>query len=242
VSRLAIADYALLSDCRSAALVSRAGSVDWLCFPRFDGPSVFAGLLDDDAGHFSIRPAGEFTVTRRYLEETMALETTFRTQTGAATLVDAMALGPDERDHHLGAGSPGVLLRRVTCTEGQVEVEVSYAPRPEYGLIHPLLTGVDGGVVSRGGADVLALSSPVPLEVDGSTATTWLTLRAGATIAFALHHAKRWEPSPRVWSREEIAARLDDTIRPGGPGRGCTSPTRGCGGRWCTTPARCCRR
>jgi GH15 family glucan-1,4-alpha-glucosidase len=213
VSRLAIAEYALLSDCRSAALVSRAGSVDWLCFPRFDGPSVFARLLDDAAGHFLIRPAGEFAVTRRYFEETMALETSFRTPTGAATLVDAMALGPDERGHHLGAGSPGVLLRRLACTEGQVEVEVDYAPRPEYGLIHPLLIGVDGGVVSRGGADVLALSSPVPLQIDGSTATTRLTLRADATIAFALHHAKRWEPAPRIWSQEEIAARLDDTIR-----------------------------
>jgi GH15 family glucan-1,4-alpha-glucosidase len=213
VSRLAIAEYALLSDCRSAALVSRDGSVDWLCFPRFDGPSVFARLLDDDAGHFSIRPSGEFTVTRRYVDQTMALETAFRTPTGAATLVDAMALGQDERGHHLGAGSPGALLRRLRCTDGQVEVEVTYAPRPEYGLIHPLLAGVDGAVVSRGGADALALSSPVPLQLDGSTATTRLTLRAGTTIAFALHHAKRWEPAPRIWSQEEIAARLDDTIR-----------------------------
>ena len=213
MSRLAIAEYALLSDCRSAALVSRGGSVDWLCFPRFDGPSVFARLLDDDAGHFWIRPVGDVTVTRRYLDQTMALETTFRTLTGAVVLVDAMALGPDEHGHHLGAGSPGVLLRRLACIDGEVEVEVSYAPRPEYGLIHPLLAAVDGGVVSRGGADVLALSAPTPLQIDGSTATTRLSLRAGATTAFALHHAKRWEPPPRVWSQEEIAERLDDTIR-----------------------------
>src|SRR6266545_4890015 len=213
VSRLAIAEYALLSDCRSAALVSRGGSVAWLCFPRFDGPSVFARLLDDDAGHFWIRPVGDVTVTRRYLDQTMALETTFRTLTGAVVLVDAMALGPDEHGHHLGANSPGALLRRLDCTDGHITVEVSYAPRPEYGLIHPLLAAVDGAVVSRGGADVLALSAPTPLQIDGSTATTRLSLRAGATTAFALHHAKRWEPPPRVWSQEEIAERLDDTIR-----------------------------
>jgi len=82
VSRLGIAEYALLSDCRSAALVSRGGSVDWLCFPRFDGPSVFARLLDAEAGHFSVQPAGGSTVTRRYLDQTMVLETTFRTSTG----------------------------------------------------------------------------------------------------------------------------------------------------------------
>ena len=61
---LPIGDYALLSDCRSAALVSRAGSVDWLCFPRFDAPAVFARILDPDGGHFAIRPAGEFEASR----------------------------------------------------------------------------------------------------------------------------------------------------------------------------------
>jgi GH15 family glucan-1,4-alpha-glucosidase len=64
---LPIGDYALLSDCRSAALVSREGSVDWLCFPRFDGTSLFCRLLDPAGGHFRIRPAGEFQVSRRYL-------------------------------------------------------------------------------------------------------------------------------------------------------------------------------
>ena len=86
VSELAIADYALLSDCRSAALVSRGGSVDWLCFPRFDGRSVFARLLDEDAGHFAIRPASQARASRRCLDQTMVLETTFRTSTGTAAV------------------------------------------------------------------------------------------------------------------------------------------------------------
>ena len=106
MSTLPIADYALLSDCRSAALVSRMGSVDWLCFPRFDGPAVFARLLDDDAGHFAVGVPGA-AATRRYLDQTMALETTFRTPTGTAVLVDALAVGRNDRGHELGAGSPG---------------------------------------------------------------------------------------------------------------------------------------
>ncbi|HZD02442.1 MAG TPA: glycoside hydrolase family 15 protein [Actinomycetes bacterium] len=212
MSRLAIADYALLSDCRSAALVSRDGSVDWLCVPRFDSPSVFARLLDEQAGHFSIQPAGQARVTRRYLDQTMVLETTFRTPTGTLVLVDAMALGRDDRSHDLGAGSPGVLLRRLDCTGGHVTVQVTYAPRPEYGLIHPLLAQAGGGLVSRGGAEVLALSTPVPLEVSASTATATIGLRAGQTAAFALRHARRWEPPPPLWDQDEIAGRLAGTV------------------------------
>jgi GH15 family glucan-1,4-alpha-glucosidase len=212
MSTLPIAEYALLSDCRSAALVSRTGSVDWLCFPRFDGPAVFARLLDDDAGHFAVRPAGHAEVTRAYLDQTMALETTFRTGGGTAVLHDALAVGRNERGHDLGADSPGLLLRRLVCTDGEVEVEVSYAPRPEYGLVHPLIEPVAGGLAARGGADRLLLSTPAELRVDGATATGRLALRAGDWVCFALHHARTWEPPPRVWSQEEISGRLDDTV------------------------------
>jgi hypothetical protein len=159
MSTLPLADYALLSDYRSAALVSRAGSVDWLCFPRFDGPAVFARLLDDAAGHFQVGVPGA-TVTRRYLDQTMALETTFHGTGGTAALVDALAVGRNERGHELGAGSPGLLRRLLTCTDGEVEAAVAYAPRPEYGLVHPLLEPVDGGLAARGGADRLLLSAP----------------------------------------------------------------------------------
>jgi GH15 family glucan-1,4-alpha-glucosidase len=212
MSTLPIAEYALLSDCRSAALVSRTGSVDWLCFPRFDGPAVFARLLDDDAGHFAVRPAGHAEVTRAYLDQTMALETTFRTGGGTAVLHDALAVGRNERGHDLGADSPGLLLRRLVCTDGEVEVEVSYAPRPEYGLVHPLIEPVAGGLAARGGADRLLLSTPAELRVDGATASGRLALRAGDWVCFALHHARTWEPPPRVWSQEEISGRLDDTV------------------------------
>jgi GH15 family glucan-1,4-alpha-glucosidase len=212
MSTLPIGDYALLSDCRSAALVSRDGSVDWLCFPRFDAPSVFARLLDDSAGHFSIRPTGEAEVARAYLDQTMTLETTFRTATGVAVLVDALAVGRNDRGHDLGAGSPGVLLRRLTCTQGRVEVEVEYVPRPEYGLIHPLLDTVPGGLAARGGADRLLLSTPVDLAVDRATATGRFTLAAGESAAFSLQHGQIWDLALTAWAQEEVAARLDDTI------------------------------
>src|SRR5262249_57773626 len=171
---LPIGDYGLLSDCRSAALVSRAGSVDWLCFPRFDGQAVFARNLDPGGGYFAIRPVGDFAASRAYVDQTMALQTTFRAATGTAVLTDAMAVGRNDRGHDLGAGSPGVLLRRLACTDGELEVEVSYAPRPEYGLIHPILEVIPGGVTARGGADRLLLSGPADLRVDGATATARL--------------------------------------------------------------------
>ena len=203
MNSLPIGDYALLSDCRSAALVSRAGSVDWLCFPRFDAPAVFARVLDSGAGHFAIRPAGEFEASRAYVDQTMAVETTFRTATGTAVLTDAMAVGRNDRGHDLGAGSPGVLLRRLACTDGELEIEVSYAPRPEYGLIHPILESIPGGLAARGGADRLLLSGSVGFAVDRATATARVHVTAGQTVGFALQHGRMWEPPLAVWDAGE---------------------------------------
>jgi alpha,alpha-trehalase len=93
MSTTPIADYALLSDRHSAALVSRDGSTDWLCFPRIDGPSIFARLLGDEAGHWSLGATGATQVTRRYLNHTMVLETTYRTPTGTVVIADARAGG-----------------------------------------------------------------------------------------------------------------------------------------------------
>src|SRR3954466_5063310 len=102
MSDLPIADYGLISDCRSAALVSKGGSIDWLCFPRFDGPSVFGRILDERAGHWSITPVGDFTAERSYLDDSVLLETTFTTSTGTLTMVDGLAVGRNERGHELG--------------------------------------------------------------------------------------------------------------------------------------------
>jgi GH15 family glucan-1,4-alpha-glucosidase len=213
VSGVPIADYALLSDRHSAALVSRDGSIDWLCFPRFDSGSVFARLLGDDAGHWSLRSAGATLVSRRYLDRTMVLETTFRTPTGVLTVVDALAMGEGNRGHELGNGSPHLLLRRATCTAGEVEVEVEYAPRPEYGLIYPLVTAVEGGVTAVGGAEILVMSCPLPMDIADSSAHARMTLSHGESLGFALHHGTRSDRGvARVWDQVEIAARLEDTI------------------------------
>ncbi len=207
-----IGDHALLSDCRSAALVTSDGSVDWLCLPRFDSPAIFGRLLDEDAGHWSIRPTGPAHRSRRYVEDTLVLETTFRTTAGTAVLRDALALGRHERGHALGTGSPGMLLRQITCTEGRVTAEISYAPRPEFGLVHPLLSPVHGGLAAYGGAHVLILSSPVGLQVSGSTAYGRIALTAGDRLGFALHVVSAWESEPVSWRARRIRRRLSDTI------------------------------
>src|SRR5438094_2258266 len=212
MSNVPIADYALLSDCRSAVLVNRAGSVDWLCFPRFDGPSVFARLLDEQAGHWSIYPVNATEVSRRYIEGTMVLETTFRAPTGSAVLVDAMAMGRNERGHELGVNSPGILLRSVSCQSGTVEIELEYAPRFEYGLIFRLLRPIEGGILARGGADVLVLSSPVMLTLEGSMARARFTLQAGEQASFALQHRASWENTPEVYTQAAITDSLQDTV------------------------------
>ncbi|MGH2678184.1 MAG: glycoside hydrolase family 15 protein, partial [Actinomycetota bacterium] len=212
MSRTPIADHAFLSDCRSTALVNKAGSVEWLCLPRFDSPSVFGRLLDDAAGHWSIRPTADREVARRYLERTLVLETAFKTGTGRVTLTDALASGMNPTGHDLAASPPRILLRVVVCEEGEVEMEVEYRPRPEYGIVWPILALADGGISARGGADRLALSAPVPLEIgDESSATARFSLRKGDRLGFALQHRSTWEEKPMFLTQEEIDAHLEET-------------------------------
>ena len=189
MSSIAIGDHALLSDRHSAALVSRDGSIDWLCFPRFDSPSVFARLLGEQAGHWSVRAAGARAVSRRYIDRTMVLETTYRTDTGTVVVVDALAMGQGNRGHELGKDAPHLLLRQVTCTQGEVEVELEYVPRPEYGLVLPTARGGRRWPCPRQvGADVLILSCPILLAVERSSASGRVVLREGEQAGFALHH------------------------------------------------------
>ena len=96
MSNTAIADHALLSDRHSSALVDRSGSVEWLSFPRFDSPSVFGRLLGADAGHWSIRPSGDWTSSRRYVDRTLVLETTFTTPTQGQRVLVVPLQGHDE--------------------------------------------------------------------------------------------------------------------------------------------------
>jgi GH15 family glucan-1,4-alpha-glucosidase len=216
MSSTPIADLALLSDCHSAALVNRDATVEWLCFPRFDSPSVFALLLDDNAGHWSIHPTAPYRTTRRYHDRSMVLETTFSTADGSVTVTDALALGAGAWGHRLGADSPGLLIRRVEGVDGQVELEMEYQPRTEYGLVWPVLSTVDGGIRGRGGADVTVLSTQVPLTLGTGSAAGRFTVAAGQRLLFALNAAMMSAmmsgTPPRVWDQDELEHRLQETI------------------------------
>nr|WP_240669984.1 trehalase-like domain-containing protein [Actinoplanes solisilvae] len=212
MSTVPIAEHALLSDCHSAVLVTTAGSVDWLSFPRFDSPSVFGRLLDDDAGHWSIRPVGAGRSQRRYRDRTLVLETEWRTETGTIRVTDALALGAGNRGHALGVGSPHLLMREITGVDGEVEVDICYRPRPEYGILTPLLAHVDGGVTARGDAEWLVLTTPVHLDLDGSTARARTKVTKNQTLTFALHRSTLEEHPAHVWAQEQLTARLADTV------------------------------
>ena len=177
MSSTPIGEYALLSDRHTAALVSRDGSVDWLCFPRFDSPSVFGALLDEAAGRWSIRPIREYTVSRRYIDPTMVLQTTFETPTGTVTVTDALATGRSDDPHRLGAEAPSLLIRSVHCERGTVDLDMRFSPRLEYGLIAPLLSVVPDGVLARGGTERLTLSTPVAPTMCTDEAVVALSVR-----------------------------------------------------------------
>src|SRR5215207_2999475 len=195
-----IADYAVIGDCRAAALVSRSGAIDWLCLPRFDSPSVFAAILDRrKGGSFSVRPAGSAgsdgfngsdgsngsgeapRVRRRYVGWTNLLETTFETPGGTLRLTDAMAVASmEERRHELRVEHE--VLRRVECLAGEVDVEVACEPRFFFG--RDATRPRDRrrlGFSFETGPQVLALQSEIPLAIraDGCAVVGRERLRAG---------------------------------------------------------------
>ncbi len=141
------------------------------------------------------------------------LQTTFRTSSGVTVLRDALATGANDEGHDLGRGSPHVLLRELRCTEGEVEIEIEYAPRPEYGLIRPLLAASNRELVATGGASVLHLSGNTQLDVADTVARGRRRLRTGDRLAFALQHRRRTEQPPDLWDEAAVCRRLDDTVR-----------------------------
>ena len=208
-----IADYALLSNCNTAALVTREGSVDWLCLPRFDSSAVFARILDPDAGHWTIRPVGDFTTERRYLDGSLVLETTFVTPSGVVRLYDALVFAEGQRGHDIGMDSPHELLRSVEGVSGSVDLVMELAPRPEYGLVRPLFRQTEHGGRTFGGPNQIAVLAGVPVSVGGSTMAAAFSVSEGDRIGFSL----RWIPAeareaPEPTAPEGVAARIDDTV------------------------------
>ena len=206
-----VASYGLLADCNSAALVGSDGSIDWLCLPRYDSDAIFARLLDPDAGHWSIRPAHSYTATRRYLPGTLVIETVFKTETGEVRLTDAMAFAEGQRGHDLGFDAPHELLRTVEGVSGDVEMRLELAPRPQYGLIMPLIRLEDGGARTFGAGRV-GVRSAVPLEVEGSTMLAAFTVSEGERLGFSMRWAWAGDrDAPVPTAADAVAERIADT-------------------------------
>jgi GH15 family glucan-1,4-alpha-glucosidase len=211
--RAEIADLALLSDCQSAALVDGQGSISWLCLPRFDSPAVFASLLDPRGGQWSLRPEGLSESTRRYLPESLVLETTFVTPAGRAVLTDALVLGEGERGHDIGRRSPHVLVRTVEVTAGRVTVEGAFAPRGQYGLVAPRWIRHGSALVADLGDIELTLCGPAADELSTDDARWTRELSAGHSLTFGLLSRTGESTPTRPWPEAEILNRLADTGR-----------------------------
>jgi GH15 family glucan-1,4-alpha-glucosidase len=211
-----IADYALLSDCHSCALVSTDGSIDWCTFHRFEARPVFGRILDwAKAGFFRIAPLDDdYEPTRRYLPGTNILETTFTTPSGTLVLTDFFAYRMPEPGEDAHAAHPDhQLIRIARCTEGEVAVKVKIVPRFDYGLTTPRLeTLADDLVIVYGGADALVLQSELPFGHAELSATEGnRTLRAGEEAFVVLTYQLPHELEPRRLTREEVHTRLETT-------------------------------
>jgi GH15 family glucan-1,4-alpha-glucosidase len=210
-----IDDYAIIGDCRSAGLISSDGSLEWLCLPRFDSPSVFAAVLDaENGGRFLVRPVGEFRTERRYLANTNVLETVFRTPTGACVLRDLMSVSSEEEKRAYLTPEHEV-LRQLEGLEGEVEVEILYDPRPDYGRLRPLLDerGALGLRCEIGGTS-LALRSEVRLELtDGGRCARGATrIRSGERKYLSLTYSME-APAVVPLLGEAARGRIERTVR-----------------------------
>lgn len=185
----AIEDYAVIGDGRSAALVSTDGSIDWLCWPCFDSPSIFASLLgQQEAGSWRISPSEDFRTSRRYIPGTNVLETTFTTSAGSIRLTDFMPVATEEfKNSHLVPDRE--LIRIVDGLEGEVEIIVNFMPRPQYATVKPDIA--DKGqlglrIDARPGS--VGLHSPLKYSMCSGRATATAIVHAGERVPFSLTH------------------------------------------------------
>ena len=190
-----IEDYALIGDCHTAALVSRDGSIDWLCFPRFDGAACFAALLGDARhGHWRIAPAGEVRRTsRRYREGTLVLETEYETADGTVALIDCMPPRSREPD----------VARLVVGRKGEVRMRMELIMRMDYGHITPWVRRIDSGIKAVAGPDTLILRTPVKLNNKNLKTEAEFTVKEGERVSFVLMWHPSHEPTPPMIDAEQ---------------------------------------
>ena len=185
-----IEDYALIGDRRSAALVSRGGSVDWLCWPRFDSDACFAALLgDENHGRWRIGPtSGTATTVRRYRPSTLILETRHTTPEGSACVTDLMPIG---REH-------GAIVRRVAGESGEIAFALDLALRFDYGTEPPWLRATPREIIAVVGPDLVALRSEIDLQALDGRITGNFSVKAGQTLSFLLQYGPSHERPPAV--------------------------------------------
>ncbi|MDY6843100.1 MAG: trehalase-like domain-containing protein [Thermodesulfobacteriota bacterium] len=166
-----ISDYGIIGDLHSIALIGLDGSIDWLCLPYIDSPSIFGALLDDKkGGRFSVSPLQEWDSVAEYIPDTNILKTTFRTRTGIMQITDFMPISfcgeeeLEEERHHL--------YRFIEIKKGTVDVGLIFEPRFDYARAETMLEKIHGGVIARGNGKNIALSCVHYLEVDNERATT----------------------------------------------------------------------
>jgi GH15 family glucan-1,4-alpha-glucosidase len=183
-----IEDYALIGDCRSAALVARDGSIDWLCWPRFDSEACFAALLGSpDHGRWLVAPRDKARITRQYRPNTLVLETCFETADGVAVMVDFMPFH----------GERSEIVRLIHGTRGRVRMHTELILRFGYGAVVPWVTRLESGVLRAiAGPDMVVLRSPVHLKGKNLTTIGEFTVTRGETIPFVLTYARSHRPVP----------------------------------------------
>jgi GH15 family glucan-1,4-alpha-glucosidase len=183
-----IEDYALIGDCRSAALVSRTGSIDWLCWPRFDSEACFAALLGSpDHGRWLVAPRDNARITRRYRPDTLILETYFETADGAVVLVDFMPFH----------GERSEIIRLVHGTRGRVKMHMELILRFGYGAVVPWVTRLESGLLRAiAGPDMVVLRTPVHLKGRNFTTVGEFAVARGETVPFVLTYSRSHRPIP----------------------------------------------
>jgi GH15 family glucan-1,4-alpha-glucosidase len=180
----------MIGDCHTAALVSKQGSIDWLCLPSFDSPACFAALIGtSENGHWSISPVDPIrALTRSYRDSTLILETEFETETGSAKIVDCMMVRE---------GSPK-LLRVVVGTGGQVRMKMELVIRFDYGSVIPWVRRTDTGISAIGGPDMIRLRTDAPLHGENLKTESEFTVDKGQRVSFAMtwYPSNEREPAP----------------------------------------------
>ncbi|MEA2666527.1 MAG: hypothetical protein QOI11_3471, partial [Candidatus Eremiobacteraeota bacterium] len=183
-----IEDYALIGDTRTAALVSRDGSIDWLCLPRFDSGACFAALVgDEDNGSWRIAPRGAVRASRRaYRPDSMVVETVHEVEGGRVRVVDGMLTGSE---------APR-LVRLVIGEAGRVALRSSIKIRFDYGRVVPWVRKASSAVVAVAGPDALALYADVPLRGEDFATVAEFEVGVGEQVGFELAYFPSYEEQP----------------------------------------------